>query len=314
MKAIKLFFLAAIVIAALFSGCNRPDNGYPLVVAHRGVSSLAPENTLAAVKKAVEIGADGSEIDVRLTKDGEVVLLHDSRLKRTAGDPGAVWDFTLQELTGFEVGAWFGEKFEGEPIPTLTQVIRSVKGKILLNIEIKLSREEPEIAQKVVDIIHREKIRKKCLITSFDRKTVETVKEIDPRIKTGFIFGQDYPEDVFEGNWDVLSCNIRVLNAEFMAKAREKKKEIHVWTVDDQEEMRRLIDLGVDAIITNRPQDLIPLVRKSRQSQIFPARLSRLGKTAGRHKEAFEHERNIRAISDFVFNRGMRESIGNYRF
>ncbi len=261
MKAIKLVCLTAMLLAALFSGCNRPDKGRLLVFAHRGASSLAPENTLAALTKAVEVGADGSEIDVHLTKDGEVVLLHDSGLKRTAGDPGAVWDYTLQELAGFEVGAWFGEKFEGEPIPTLTQAIRTVKGGFLLNIEIKVSREEPDLVQKVVDIIHREKIRKKCLITSFDRKTVETVKEIDPRIKTGFIFSQDYPEDVFEGNWDVLSCNLRVVNTEFVAKAREKKKEIHVWTVDNQEEMRRLIGLGVDAIITNRPQDLLPLVR-----------------------------------------------------
>lgn len=261
MKAIKLFCLTAMLLAALLSGCNRPDRGRLLVFAHRGASSLAPENTLTAVTKAVEVGADGSEIDVHLTKDGEVVLLHDSSLKRTAGDPGAVWDYTLQELAGFEVGAWFRDEFRGEPIPTLTQVIGVAKGKILLNIEIKVSSEEPELAQKVVDIIHKEKIRKKCLITSFDRKSVESVKEIDPRIKTGFIFSQDYPEDVFEGSWDVLSCNLRVVNPEFVAKAKEKKKEIHVWTVDDQEEMTRLISLGVDAIITNRPQDLLPLVR-----------------------------------------------------
>jgi len=261
MKTISLICLTATLLVVFSTGCSRQKEQGLLVVAHRGASSLAPENTLVAVTRAVELGADCSEIDVRLTKEGEVVLLHDSLLKRTANESGAVWDYTLEELTGFEVGSWFGKEFEGESIPTLTEVIRSVKGQILLNIEIKVSREEPELAPKVVAIIRKEKMRKKCLVTSFDRNTVEKVKAIDPEIKTGFIFSQNHPEDVFEGNWDVLSCNWRVVDAEFMASAREAKKEVHVWTVDDPEEMRRLIGLGVDAIITNRPQDLIPLVR-----------------------------------------------------
>jgi glycerophosphoryl diester phosphodiesterase len=262
MKAIKFFSLAVLLASAVLFGCCRKERGRLLAFAHRGASSLAPENTLSAVKKAVELGAEGCEIDVRLTKDGQVVLLHDARLERTVGVTGAIWDYTLGDLAGFEAGSWFGEQFKGEPIPTLTEVIRAVKGKILLNIEIKVSREETALAQKVVEIIHREKIRKKCLVTSFDRTTVEAVKAIDPRVMTGFIFGQNYPQDVFEGNWDVLSCNSKVVDDDFVARARERKKKIHVWTVDDKEEMKRQIGLGVDAIITNRPQDLILLVRK----------------------------------------------------
>jgi len=261
MKETKVICLILLLLAVGFSASCRQESEHLLVVAHRGASSLAPENTLAAVNKALELGADGVEIDVRLTKDGEVVLIHDSSLMRTAGDPGEIWEYTLEELARFEVGSWFGEEFRGEPIPTLIQVIRAVKGRILLNIEIKVSREEPALAQKVADIIRREKMRKKCLVTSFDRKTVEAIKEIDPRIRTGFIFGRNYPEDVFEGNWDLLSCNSSVVDSEFVAQAREQNKKIHVWTVDDQEEMRRLIGLGVDGIITNCPQDLLPLVR-----------------------------------------------------
>lgn len=261
MKTEKYFVLAAFLIAALLAGCSRVEKERPLIFAHRGASSLAPENTLSAVKKAVELGVDGIEIDVRLTKDGEAVLLHDASLKRTAGDPGSVWDYTLGELGGFDAGSWFGEGFEGEKIPTLTEVIRAVSGRIVLNIEIKVSREDPELAQKVVGIIRREKIRKKCLVTSFDRKTVEAVKTIDSRIKTGYIFSRDYPEDVFEGSWDILSCDWRAVDEKFIARAREKKKEVHVWTVDDPEEMKRQIVFGVDAIITNRPQDLLPLAR-----------------------------------------------------
>ena len=248
-----------ILSALLFNGCRRVDDQI-LVVAHRGASSLAPENTLASVLKAMELGADYCEIDVQLTKDGEVVLLHDSLLKRTAGRSGVLSDYTLDELREFEVGNWFGQDFRGEPIPTLREVIRAVRGKMLLNIEIKVSQEETDIVSKVVDIIHSEGIRRKCLVTSFGRKEVEKVKELDPRIKTGFIFSQKYPPDTFEGNWEALSCNYRVVDADFVAKAREYKKKIYVWTVDDEEEMKRLIELQVDGIITNRPQDLIPLV------------------------------------------------------
>jgi glycerophosphoryl diester phosphodiesterase len=243
----------------LFGSCDKASDR-TLVVAHRGASSLAPENTLSAVLKAMELGADHCEIDVQLTKDGEVVLLHDSLLKRTAGTPGALRDYTLDELREFEVGSWFDPDYNGEPIPRLTDVIRAVKGKMLLNIEIKSTPDNTEITSKVVEIIHSEGSRKKCWVTSFDRSIIEKIKEIDPRIKTGLIFSMNYPPDVFEGNWEALSCNYRVVDTSFVAKAREFKKNIFVWTVDDKEEMKRLMELQVDGIITNRPQDLIPLV------------------------------------------------------
>ena len=270
MRILQFICFGLLLISVLlFSSCRK--DGDPIrVVAHRGASSLAPENTMASVLKALELGADQCEIDVQLTKDGEVVLLHDSLLKRTAGRPGALSDYTLDELRDFEVGKWFGQDFSGEPIPTLTEVIRAVKGKMLLNIEIKVSREETDIVSKVVDIIHSEGIIKKCLVTSFGRAEVEKVKELDPRIRTGFIFSQKYPPDVFEGNWEALSCNYRVVDANFVTKAKEFKKKIYVWTVDDAEEMKRLIALQVDGIITNRPQDLIPLVA-SQPTDLPPA-------------------------------------------
>ncbi len=260
MEILKSVCFGLLILSALLFGSCRKVGDRTLVVAHRGASSLAPENTLVSVRKAMELGADYCEIDVQLTKDGEVVLLHDSHLKRTAGNAGTLSEYTLDELRQFEVGSWFGPDFDGEPIPTLRQVIRTVKGKMLLNIEIKVSREETDIVRKVVDIIHSEGITKKCIVTSFGRSEVEKIKELDPRIMTGFIFSQKYPPDVFEGNWEALSCNYKVVDADFVAKARENKKKIYVWTVDDEEEMKRLMELQVDGIITNRPQDLIPLV------------------------------------------------------
>ncbi len=260
MRLKKLTRFGLVFLVALLLGSCQQVGDQTIVVAHRGASSLTPENTMASVLKAMEMGADQCEIDVQLTKDGEVMLLHDSLLERTAGRSGVLSDYTLDELREFEVGSWFGQDFRGEPIPTLREVIRAVKGKMLLNIEIKVSKEETDIVSKVVEIINSEGIRNKCLVTSFGRSEVEKVKELDPRIKTGFIFGQEYPPDVFEGNWEALSCHYSVVDADFVAKARENKKKIFVWTVDDKVEMKRLIELQVDGIITNRPQDLIPLL------------------------------------------------------
>jgi glycerophosphoryl diester phosphodiesterase len=124
---------------------------------------------------------------------------------------------------------------------------------IKLNIEIKVSSDEPEIASAVVGIIRAEKFTKSCMITSFDLGTIEEVQRIAPEIKTGLIFGRDYSADVFTGAWEVLSCNQEIVNQYFVDHAKEVGKEVHVWTVNDEMSMTRLINLGVDGIITNYP-------------------------------------------------------------
>ncbi len=237
--------------ALLFVGCEGGDD--VLVTAHRGASSVAPENTLSAMSAAVEAGADYAELDVRLTRDGQVVLLHDRTLDRTTNGTGDLWDFSLAELQAFEAGSWFGDEFEGEPIPTLRDVIRYAKGRLKLNIEIKVSREEPTIAAAVVDLIRSEDCGDDCMITSFSREIVEQAIRIAPEITTGFIFGSEYPEDVFDGAWEILSCHHEVVDSVFVARAHQHGKSVHVWTVDDEELMQRLIRLGVDGIISNRP-------------------------------------------------------------
>ena len=239
------------LLALSIGGCARTDT--VLVTAHRGASSIAPENTLAAMAAAVEAGADFAELDVRLASDGQVVLMHDRTIDRTTNGTGDLWDFSLPALRELDAGAWFGEKFVGERIPTLEEVIRFARGRLKLNIEIKTSREEPTIASAVVDILRAEECGDDCFITSFSREIVEEVKRIAPEIRTGFIFGGDYPDDVFYGGWEILSCNHEVVDSTFVARAREGGKSVHVWTVDERDLMLRLIALGVDGIISNRP-------------------------------------------------------------
>lgn len=247
---------------AFLAGCSRKGPDRVIITAHRGASHLAPENTLVAFERAYESGADFAELDVHQTRDGEIILMHDSTLDRTTDGTGEVWDYTLDELKKLDAGSWFGKPFSGERVPTLREVMRLVKGKLKLNIEIKISREEPGIAGNVVDIIRSEGFERECIVTSFDTETVREIKRIAPDIRAGLIFGRDYPEDVFEGNWEILSCNQSVINQGFISRARESGKEIHVWTVNDEDRMQSLIALGVDSIITNRPGLLSEVLNK----------------------------------------------------
>jgi glycerophosphoryl diester phosphodiesterase len=227
-----------------------------LIIAHRGASRAAPENTLAAMRKAMEFGADYAELDACQTKDGAIVLMHDEELERTTGQKGLIWAYTLSELQGFEAGSWFGEEFRGEPIPTLQEVMHLVRGKMKLNIEIKVFGHEPGIAQKVVDIIQAENFEKECMVTSFDREIIEEVKNIAPELMTGFIFDEDYQGNVFDGNWDALSCDRQILDEELIKEAKDKGMKLFIWTVNYPEEMKKLIDLEVDGLITDIPDVL----------------------------------------------------------
>jgi len=235
---------------------GQQETEFFFIIAHRGASRAAPENTLAAMKKAIEFGADYAELDACQTKDGAIVLMHDEELERTTGQKGMIWEYTLEELRKFEAGSWFSEEFRGELIPTLQEVMHLVRGKMKLNIEIKVFGHEPGIAHKVVDIIRTEDFENECMVTSFDRKTIEEVKNIAPELMTGFIFDEDYQGNVFKGNWDALSCDRQILDEELRKKAKHSGKKIFVWTVNNPLEMKKLIDLKVDGLITDVPDVL----------------------------------------------------------
>lgn len=259
-KEILIFLLSVM----LFMVCSQKDAEDFIVMAHRGASAAAPENTLIAYKKAIEMGADYAELDVRQTKDSAVVLMHDKTVHRTTGEKGFVWDLTLKELKKLDAGSWFGEEFRGEPIPTLKEVIRLVKGRMKLNIEVKISEQEPGIAQRVVDIVRSEDFSKECIITSFDMETVKRFKKIAPDLKIGIILDKEYSTDVFKGNWDALSTNHELVDSEFIHHAKENGKKVYVWTVNEKEEMLRLIGLGIDGIITDKPDLLISVLDELR--------------------------------------------------
>ncbi|MEN8248061.1 MAG: glycerophosphodiester phosphodiesterase family protein [Bacteroidota bacterium] len=228
-----------------------------MVVAHRGASGYAPENTLSAMKKAIEMNADMSELDVQETADGRIILLHDKTLLKTAGIEKNIWELNYEDLEGIEVGEWFSEEYKGEPIPTLKEVIDLVRGKMKLNIELKANGHEIMLAERTLKIVEENNFLDQVVFTSFKFDEVRRIRALNKEARVGYIFSK-LPEDidVFSEDVDILSAKYKIVDAEFMKKARAAGKEVAVWTVNEPEDMQRMIDLGVDNIITNYPDVL----------------------------------------------------------
>jgi glycerophosphoryl diester phosphodiesterase len=236
------------------------------VTAHRGASRDAPENTLAAIRKAVEHGADYAEIDVHLTADGVPVLLHDEDLQRLAGVPGRPGELTLAELQRIDVGSRFGPEFRGETAPTLAAVIAAARGRIRLNIELKPTdrgRARAALAAAVADLIRSEGFEAECFVTSLDGGAVEAARRRNPRLRAGAIISAAVG-DVSRLDVDVLSVRAGLIDGRLLDRAHAAGKEVHAWTVDDPKVMGALIDEGVDGLITNDPVTALA-VRHGRQ-------------------------------------------------
>jgi glycerophosphoryl diester phosphodiesterase len=229
------------------------------VTAHRGHSRAAPENTLSAIRKAIESGADYAEIDVQMTSDGVVLLLHDRDLKRVAGDSRRLGDLTFEEVRKLEVGSWFDPSFAGERIPTLAEAIELARGRIKLNIEMKFFGPDPRLAPEVARLLREKDFEADCIITSFELEALDEVKKINPRQRTGLIVAHVLG-DVNRLGIDALSVRQEALSDEMLRDAHRRGREVHVWTVNEPREMTRLMMRGVDNIITSDP-DLMIRVR-----------------------------------------------------
>ena len=222
------------------------------VTAHRGSSAAAPENTWAAIKLAMEEKSDYCEIDVLEAKDGAVVLIHDINLRRLAGVNQNVFDLTGDELTKLDVGRWFDPKFEGELMPLLEDVILHVKGKMKLNIEIKVHGRERDIPETVVDLIHKHDFIDECVVTSLDMGILRRVRAKDPKIKIGAIvtasIGNVHALDV-----DFYSVERAQATVSFIRRSHARGREVHVWTTNAEDTIQRMIDRGADNLITDYP-------------------------------------------------------------
>jgi glycerophosphoryl diester phosphodiesterase len=258
---------------ALWAGLPRQVAAGPLVLvtAHRGHARAAPENTLSAMRKAIESGADYAEMDVQLTADGVVVLLHDRDLKRVAGVARRLDELTHDEVRQLDVGSWFDPAFSGERVPTLVEVMHLCRGKIRLNIELKFFGPDRRLARKVADLVRDHDFESDCLITSLEYDALREVKRHNPRLRTGIIVAHALG-DISRLEVDALSVRADFLSDEVLRAAHRLGREVHVWTVNDAGQMTRLMERGVDNIITSDP-DLAIRVRGEWASMTGPERL-----------------------------------------
>ncbi|MBR2315724.1 MAG: glycerophosphodiester phosphodiesterase [Clostridia bacterium] len=237
------------------------------IIAHRGFSGKYPENTMLAFSKAVEIGAEGVELDVHFTKDGELVIIHDETIDRTTDGTGFVRDYTYEELSRFNAYGRFEGQFEFQKIPTLREyfeLVKDVEG-FITNIELKTGIFEYEgIEKAVIDLVKEFGLEDRTILSSFNHFTVMRCKEYDPSIKTGFLVESwiiGMGEYTKSHGIDCVHPIYVNLKPELYAEMKNAGREVNTWTVNEYEDIRRLADMGVDALIGNYPDRMIELLR-----------------------------------------------------
>lgn len=229
-------------------------------IAHRGWSGVAPENTLASIRMALEHpNIDGIEFDVQLTKDQIPVVIHDYSLGRTTNGTGWVKDHTFAELRSLDAGGWFNKQFVGETIPSLEEVLIANREKKWLNIELKqmVASKEQVLEEKVIRLIEQYDMEEHVIITSFQHQSVYHVKRLAPRLQVGpLIYGMPLllHEQAQHIGADVLSLAYPYLTQEIVDQARDWGFHIIAWTIDDPEHMRQVAEFGSHVhICTNHP-------------------------------------------------------------
>jgi len=272
MKRIAFAAVAAAFCAAL--GCasasapQRLERQVPVeIIAHRGASQDAPENTVAAYKLAWEQGADAAETDVYLTKDGKVVCTHDKTFKRTAGVDRPPVELTWEEVSKFDVGAWKDAKYKGEPVPPLEDVLATIPPGRRFFLEIKSGPETMAPVKEILDACGK---KHQIVIIGFDKATMVESRRLIPDVPVKWLIGPNkYDNGVYApvevskvaeakaAGFEGLNVRYQSVTPELIAASKAAGMETCVWTVDDPAEARRLADMGVTGITTDVPAEML---------------------------------------------------------
>lgn len=252
----------------------------PLMIAHRGASGSAPENTLAAFAAAREAGADGIELDVTRCASGEVVVIHDDTVDRTTDGSGAVSAMPLQALRELDAGAWFGPQFAGERVPLLAEVLDATGASLRINIEIKacytpgggveaLYQRNVSIEEEIAALVRERGLQETILISSFNLAVLRRMQAAAPELQRGLLFASRAAVPLawaWARRWvgaHALHPSAGGLDAAWVSRARERGYRVNVWTVNDPQVMRRVMAAGVDGIITDYPARLRALLEEA---------------------------------------------------
>ena len=248
------------------------------ITAHRGSSIKYPENTMISFLAASEEGADFIEIDVQMSKDGNVVVCHDNNLSRVAGVNKNISELTYDEIKSYDVGFYFNEKYMGEKIPLLTEVIEfAIKNNVRLNIEIK-QNDNSEIEKKVIDIINQYSFNELCVVSSSRYKVLKKIKKIDKNIKTSYVMSIAIGDISSLKYADVFSLEATNVTKKQVHNIHNAGKEVYAWTVNNEDSINKMIEFGVDSIITDNVVLGRRLVLESRSSELVTNLIKRLNK------------------------------------
>jgi glycerophosphoryl diester phosphodiesterase len=259
-KSLALYLLSSLLVFA-----------NPLPIAHRGAAGYAPENTLASVRKAIKLGAKYIEIDVHMSRDGEVVAIHDNSVDRTSDGKGKVFDFSFAELQELDAGSWFSKRFKDEKIPSLKNVLMEIGNSGTLIIELKHGADRyPNIEKKISELIKKHGMQSRVIVKSFNTKILRTFKELAPELKRLYCtFGGTswITLDNFLRFRDILSIEdisyLQVhkffLSKKLVKRAHEKGIKVVVWDVHDKETMKEFKEMGVDFIETDFPNFVLEI-------------------------------------------------------
>ena len=245
----------------------------PLIIAHRGDLSNAPENTLPAFQLACEKGADGIELDVRLTRDDQLVVFHDRGLKRIGGVRGLVTNATLEEVHSLDVGGWFSPEFRGLRAPTLDEVFELLPSDYLINVEMKAVIDRMRlIAHKVAEVLRRHQRWGSTLVSSFNPISLWELRKIEPSVMRGYIWSRRHPPPIRS------RCFSRMVRAHWydpahdsynprlMRNMRRRNVKTLAWDVDFGRDLTRMASAGLDAVVTD---DLNGLLKQRRKLDII---------------------------------------------
>jgi glycerophosphoryl diester phosphodiesterase len=242
----------------------------PLIIGHRGASAVAPENTMAAFREAIAVGADGVEFDVRLTRDGVPVVIHDKDLRRTGGLSQRVADLTWAEIAKVDVGSWFSESFAKETVPSLAELFslfQSNDSTLYLEMKCDSPAEYAPLAEACCRLIAEHGLKERVLIECFQLPALRAVSDIDSEIKTVALFEPSVlnpsvlsDQSIINKATDIgavaLALHHRLARKSLIERARSSGMHIAVWTVDDPAWLERARTLRIDALITNNPAKL----------------------------------------------------------
>lgn len=235
----------------------------PLRIGHRGAAGTHPENTMASFRQAVALGAQGIEFDVHLTADGQVAVIHDPFLDRSTNREGRVGDLTLAEIQQADAGAWKGEQFAGERVPSLVEFFHWAPPDLQLFLELKGgSSVYPGIEALLLELIDAHGVRERIQISSFDHDGLKRFRELDPTIQLGMLYNGYFDETLDPVNWAVeqkfnaIHPDHRLVTPELVARAHAAGLAVNVWTANEPADIARMKECGVDGIMSDYPDRL----------------------------------------------------------